>query len=69
MNPIEKLVGVTEREVQEREWPTKDRAEDFFWSEYVPLRGSVRLAAGRIIGRDEVAKRWHTLSVSLLKRF
>jgi hypothetical protein len=67
MTPIESLVGATEREIQEQHWPSKDRAQDFAWSRYVPIRGSIRLATGRIIGRDEVAQRWNEL-VSLLRK-
>lgn len=67
MNVIEKLSGETEEELREHEWQSKDAIEDYTWPQGVALRGSVRLAAGLMMGRKEIQREWQSVSSSLRK--
>ena len=67
MDVIEKIAGETEKELREHEWESKDSLQDFAWPEGAALRGSIRLAAGLITGRDEIKAEWQEVSTSLRK--
>ena len=69
MTGIEKIVGTSHENLREYEWPTPKSAQSYFLSPAAPPRGSVRLRAGRIVGRDEIDKKWNETVAELREAF
>jgi hypothetical protein len=64
---MEKITGESDAQLLDHEWPSKDDLKDYTWPSGVEPRGSVRLAAGLVIGRTEIAIRWQEAKEELLK--
>lgn len=63
---FERVVGMTAEAVADYEWPSSAEPDQIEWPRAVPLRGSVRLASGRVVGRAEIARRWQAARARLL---
>ena len=67
MDTMEKLTGKNEAQLHEHDWPSKEHLSDFSCPDGATSRGSVRLIAGLVTDREEVASKWKVAKKYLLK--